>query len=148
MGILFGNLLGVSRQLIKNMFIYSLLGFAILAFIARPLLFVSLEPELAEAKGISLRFMAILFLILLALAVTEASQVVGVLLVFTLLIGPAAIAIHCSKTVWVGIGLSVLLGVGFVWAGIVLAYCTDWPVSFWISALSFIGYLLARNFRS
>lgn len=148
MGILFGNLLGVSRQLIESMFICSVVGFGVLALIARPLLFVSLEPELAEAKGISLRFIAILFLMLLALAVTEASQVVGVLLVFTLLIGPAAIAIQCSKTVWGGIVLSVLLGVSFVWVGIIFAYYTDWPVSFWISALSFAGYLLVRNFKS
>lgn len=146
MGILFGNLLGVSKHLIKMMLGYSVISFVILICIARPLLFSTLEPELAEAKGVSTRTMSVLFLMLIAIAVTEASQVVGVLLVFTLLVGPSAIAISCTKNFWSGICLSLVIGMLFVWLGIILAYLTDWPVSFWISTLSFVGYILARIF--
>ncbi len=145
MSILFGDLLGVSEQLLKEMWIFSLISLIGLAVIARPLLFSTLEPELAEAKGVSLPLIAILFLILVAIAVTEASQVVGILLVFTLLIGPAASAVSCTHTVWAGLILSVILGIIIVWLGIILTYITDWPASFWISALSFSSYLLLRR---
>ena len=127
------------------MLIYSLVSLAGLCVIARPLLFSTLEPELAEAKGVSLSAISILFLILVAIAITEASQVVGILLVFTLLIGPAASANCCTRTVKGGLVLSVVLGLAIVWIGILLTYLTDWPASFWISALSFAGYLFFRN---
>jgi len=145
MAILFGNLLGVSSTLLKAMLVYSIISLAGLAVIARPLLFSTLEPELAEAKGVSLPLISILFLILVAIAITEASQVVGILLVFTLLIGPAASAAICSRSVWQGLGLSVILGLLIVWIGIILTYVTDWPVSFWISALSFCCYLFFKK---
>jgi zinc/manganese transport system permease protein len=146
MVILFGDLLGVSAQLLKMMCVYSLISLVGLVLIARPLLFCTLEPELAEAKGVSLPLISVLFLALTAIAVTEASQVVGILLVFTLLIGPPASAICCTRTVWGGLVLSVLLGLVIVWLGIALTLVTNWPASFWISTLSFIAYFLCRLF--
>lgn len=143
MSILFGNLLGVSSSLLIMMAAFSAISLIGISIIARPLLFASLEPELAEAKGISLRFISIIFLLLVAIAVTEASVAVGILLVFTLLIGPAAAALRLTCTFWAGIGFSVLLGVGIIWAGIFLAYYTNWPVSFWVSLLSLLIYLLS-----
>lgn len=147
MSILFGDLLGVSSTLLKSMLIYSLISLVGLILISRPLLFSTLEPELAEAKGLSLRWVSILFLILMAIAITEASQVVGILLVFTLLIGPPASALSCTTRFWTGIGLSIFLGVIIVWLGILLTYLTNWPVSFWISALSFSTYLLLTRLK-
>lgn len=141
MSILFGDLLGVSTSLLKAMLFYSFISLAGIILIARPLLFSTLEPELAEAKGVSLRLVSIIFLILVAIAITEASQVVGILLVFTLLIGPAASALCCTHRFWSGIGLSILIGVAIVWLGIILTYLTNWPASFWISALSFASYI-------
>lgn len=143
MNILFGDLLGVSTHLINMMLLFSIPCILALAFIARPLLFSSLEPELAEAKGISLPFIATLFLIIVAIAVTEISQIVGVLLVFTLLIGPAATALNWTRNFWSGILLSVVLAVSTVWFGIVLSYYSDWPSSFWISCLSLVFYLIS-----
>ena len=140
--ILFGNLLGVSHQDIQFMFWLMILSLLAISIIAKRLLFTSLEPELAEAKGISLFWMAILFVIIMAIAVTLTSQVVGVILVFTLLIGPAAIAVQWSRHFWTGLSLSVLLAVLIVWIGITLSYFTDWPISFWISTLTFLLYLL------
>ena len=143
MTILFGNLLGVSSHLINMMLIDSILSLCALSIIARPLLFSSLEPELAEAKGVSLSFISIVFMIIVAVAVTVTSQVVGVLLVFTLLIGPAASALNWTQCVASGLFLTVVLGVLMVWFGILLAFVTDWPIPFWISALTAFNYFLS-----
>ncbi len=142
--ILFGDLLGVSDQAIKLIIILTLLSLFALSFIARPLLFTSLEPELAEAKGISLQLIAICNLMIIAVAVTIASQVVGVLLVFTLLIGPAAIAQQWTSQFWPGLWVSIIVAILTVWLGIVCAWFSDWPISFWISAIIFVLYLLSR----
>jgi zinc/manganese transport system permease protein len=142
--ILFGDLLGVSQQAIKLIMILTVLTLIALSIIARPLLFTSLEPELAEAKGISLPLMAIFNLIIIAVAVTIASQVVGVLLVFTLLIGPAAIAQQWTRYFWPGLIMSTVIAVITVWLGIILAWLTDWPISFWISAIIFVAYILSQ----
>lgn len=139
--ILFGNLLGVSSHEIKLMFGLLIISLVVLSVITRPLLFASLEPELAEAKGVSLFWMAIIFVSIMAIAVILASQVVGVILVFTLLIGPAAIAVQWTHRFWSGITVSAILAVVIVWVGISLAYFTDWPISFWISGLVFAIYI-------
>lgn len=143
--ILFGDLLGVSQAIIQQMLIFSLFSIGALAIIARPLLFASLEPELAEGKGVPLKMLASLFLLIVAIAVAQASQVVGVLLVFTLLIGPAAAALQWTKTVCCGLILSILFALIIVWAGLLLAYATDWPTAFWISSLSLGFYLLSMT---
>jgi zinc/manganese transport system permease protein len=111
--------------------------------ISRPLLFASLQPELAEAKGVSLRLYAMLFLGVVALTTALCAQIVGVLLVFALMVGPAAAAHRLTGTVVVGVLLSALLALIEAGLGITLAYDTDWPSSFWITALSAAGYLLA-----
>lgn len=141
--ILFGNLLGLSYY--DLIFMFWLMTFSLIAMglIARRLLFSSLEPQLAEAKGLSLFWISIIFIVIMAIAVTLASQVVGVILVFTLIIGPAAIAVQWTKHFWSGILTSILLAVFLVWIGIFLSYMTDWPISFWISAFVFIIYLLS-----
>lgn len=144
--ILFGNLLGVSFHDLQLMFWLMTLSLAIIILLSKRLLFASLDPELAEAKGISLSWLSVIFMIIMAIAVTLASQVVGVILVFTLLIGPAAIAVQWAQHFWSGIGLSVFLAVLIVWLGIILSYFTDWPISFWISSLIFSIYLFNSLF--
>lgn len=143
MTILFGNLLGVSSHLIKMMLLCCVVSLLAISVIARPLLFSSLEPELAEAKGVSLPFISILFMIIAAVAVTIASQVVGVLLVFTLLIGPAAAALNWTCSIGSGLVLTVLLGIVAVWLGIILAFVSDWPIPFWITVLTAFIYFLS-----
>ena len=143
--LLFGNVLGigaVTLWLLAGLGIVTLAG---LAAIARPLLFATLAPELAEAKGVSLRLYAVLFLAVVALATAECAQIVGVLLVFTLMVGPAAAAQRVTGSMGRGIVLSAILALAEAWGGIALAYQTDWPVSFWITALSSIVYLLAAS---
>lgn len=141
--ILFGNLLNVSNHDLQLMILVTILSLFAMSIIAKRLLFASLVPELAEAKGMSLFWISIIFIIIMATAVIVASQVVGVILVFTLVIGPAAISIQWTQHFWTGMSLSVVLSITIVWISIILSYMTDWPISFWISALVFVIYILS-----
>ncbi len=140
--ILWGDLLGVSSAALNSMVIFTVIGVILLALLARPLWFTSLSPALAEAKHLPVSLISILFFCMMALAITLASQVVGVLLVFTLVIGPPAIALQWTHRFWSGISVSCFLGILIVWMALLFAYYTDWPISFWISAEVFGLYLL------
>ncbi len=152
--LLFGNVLGVDEPTLWTLLALGAVSLVGLAVIARPLLFASLQPELAEARGLSLRLISVLFLAITALAVAECAQIVGVLLVFTLMVGPAAAAQRLTTRLGPGMALSVALALAEAWGGVALAYWTDWPTSFWITALSGSVYLAAslpaagRVFRS
>lgn len=145
--ILFGNVLGVDPGTVWALLALTVVSLGALAFIARPLLFATLSPELAEAKGVSLRLVSILFLAVVAIAVAEAAQIVGVLLVFALMVGPAATSLRVTSRVGWGVGLAVLLALTETWVGIALAYLTDAPTSFWIVLLSCSGYFLSLPIR-
>lgn len=134
--ILFGNVLAVDRPTLWSLFALAVVSLVALAIIARPLLFASLQPELAEAKGVPTRLVSMLFLAIVALAVAASAQIVGVLLVFTLMVGPAAAAARMTKRLAAALALSAALALAEAWLGITLAYYTDWPSSFWITALS------------
>jgi zinc/manganese transport system permease protein len=141
--LLFGNILGVDAATVWTLLLLGTAAAAALAAISRPLLFASLQPELAEAKGVSLRLISVLFLAIVALAVAQCAQIVGVLLVFALMVGPAAAAQRLTTRFWRGILLSVALALAEAWFALVLAYVTDWPTSFWITTLSGCVYLAA-----
>lgn len=145
--ILFGNVLGVSVETMWALLGLSAVSLCALAAISRPLLFATLAPELAEAKGVSLRLMSVLFLVIVAVAVAEAAQVVGVLLVFALMVGPAATVLRLTSRVGWGVGLAVLLALAETWLGIALAYNTDWPTTFWIVTLSCTVYFISAARR-
>jgi zinc/manganese transport system permease protein len=146
--ILFGSLLGVSDETLLALAALSGLCLALLAVISRPLLFATLAPELAEAKGLSLRLVSVLFLCVVAIAVAEAAQIVGVLLVFVLMVAPAATALRLTTRVGSGIALATALALGETWVGIALAYLTDWPTTFWIVVVSCGVYLVATLKRT
>jgi zinc/manganese transport system permease protein len=112
--------------------------------IYRPLLFASVDEELAGAKGVPVTALSIGFMAILAVAVTEAVQVVGVLLIFALIVTPAAIAVRFTSRPFAAIGIGVLLALAFTWAGLAIAYYSPHPVSFFITSLAFGAYLLAR----
>src|SRR6185437_14296194 len=141
--ILFGNVLGVDHRMIVTLAVLSVITLVALASIMRPLMFASLQPELAEAKGVPLRLVSTAFLAIVALAVSECAQIVGVLLVFTLMVGPPAAAQRLTTGLWSGLALAAVLALGEAWLGITLAYHTDWPVSFCIAVLSALGYFAA-----
>ena len=139
--LLFGNVLGVDDNALITLAALAVLSLAALAFIARPLIFASLQAELAEARGVPMRLVSVAFLAIVAIAVSECAQIVGVLLVFTLMVGPAAAAQNFSPRLAAGVLLSVVFALAEAWLGLTLAYYTDWPVSFWITALSGALYL-------
>lgn len=141
--LLFGNILAVDPETVWSLFALGAVSVAILAVISRPLLFASLQPELAEAKGISLRLYSLLFLGIVGLTVAECAQIVGVLLVFALMVGPAATALRTTTMVGTGLLVAASLALVEAWAGIALSYYTDWPASFWITALSAGAYALS-----
>lgn len=141
--LLFGNVLAVDVGTVWTLLALGAVSLGTLAIISRPLLFASLQPELAEAKGVSLRLYSVLFLAIVGLATAECAQIVGVLLVFALMVGPAAAAQRLTTGIGKGLLFSAGLALFEAWAGITLAFYTDWPSSFWITALSAGIYLLA-----
>jgi zinc/manganese transport system permease protein len=146
--LLFGNVLGVNHETLVVLAGLAVVSLGALAVIMRPLLFASLQPELAEAKGVSLRLVSILFLAITALAVAASTQIVGVLLVFALMVGPAAAAQNVTTRLSTGLLLAAGFALLQAWIGLTLAYYTDWPTSFWITALAalvYAGSLLARR---
>jgi zinc/manganese transport system permease protein len=143
--LLFGNVLAVDGTMIVTLIGLGAITLGGLAAIMRPLIFATLQPELAEAKGVPVRFVSTAFLAIVALAVSESAQIVGVLLVFALMVGPPATAQRLVTGLWSGMALSAAIALGEAWLGIAMAYQTDWPVSFCISLLSAVGYFLTRG---
>ena len=142
--ILFGTILGISKTDVFITLIFGIATIAILAAIFRPLLFSSIDPEVAEARGVPVRFLGILFLVLVAVAVSMSVQVVGVLLIFTLLVGPAATATRIVHSPLGAVILSVALALAYTWIGIFFAATGSWPVTFYIATISFCVYLPVR----
>ena len=142
--LLFGNVLGVDADTVLSLLGLGVVIVAALGLISRPLIFATLQPELAEAKGVSLRLMSVIFLMIVALATAASVQIVGILLVFTLMVAPAAAAQLLVIRLWLGLLMSVVLALLEAWLGLTLAFYTDWPTSFWITALGGIFYMLAH----
>lgn len=143
--ILFGSVLGVSWSMLWMLVVLGVVTLGAIALISRPLIFSTLQPELAEAKGVSIRLVGTLFLAVVALAIAQSIQIVGVLLVFTLMVGPPAAAQLLTKRLGTGIALAAALALAQAWLGITIAYYTDWPTSFWIAALSALVYFGAAG---
>lgn len=146
-GVLFGSILSVTRSEVLITLGIGLAAVLALLFLFRPLLFASVDPGLAEPRGVSVRGLSILFLVLLAIAVSVAVQVVGVLLVFALLIVPAASAELVSNRPLTTILLAVGISLASTWAGLALAFVGHWPVSFYIVAITSLFYFLGRLIR-
>jgi zinc/manganese transport system permease protein len=142
-GILFGSILSVTTSDVIMSIVSALITLVLLLIVFRPLLFSSVDPEVAEARGVPVQVLSIFFMVLLAITVTGAILVVGVLLVFALLIAPAATAQHIAHRPLTTILLSIGLGLFFTWGGLLLALFFHGPVSFFIAGLASISYLLA-----
>jgi zinc/manganese transport system permease protein len=142
--LLFGQILGISQNDVMVTCLTSIATLLAMVFIYRPLLFASLDEEIAESRGIPTRLVGIIFLIIVALAVSAATQVVGVLLIFSLLVTPAAIAERLSTRPPIAILISVLLAVLFTWAGLLIAFYFPYPVSFFITSFAFLTYVIVR----
>jgi zinc/manganese transport system permease protein len=140
--VLFGSIFSVQASQALLATIIGLGAVLLLLVIARPLLFASLDPDVAAARGVPVRALGVVFLTLLAVAVAESVQVVGALLLFSLLVTPPAIAQRLIRRPYRALALSAALALLFTWVGIAVAFYTPYPVSFVISALAFGAYLL------
>ena len=142
--LLFGNVLGIADTQVLVLVVVAIGALAALAAIARPLLFVSIDPLVAAAHGVRVRLLSTFFLLLLGLAAAEASQIVGALLVFALLVLPAATAQRLTARPLTGLALSAALGLAATWLGLLLAYYTPYPASFYITTLAFAAFAATR----
>jgi len=139
--LLFGEVFGVSRSEVLP-----ILGLGAAAAVAigaafRPLMLTSALPEVAEARGVSTRRVDLYFLIVMALATSMTVPVVGALLMFSLMIGPAAAARAVTARPGVALALSVVIAVATVWLSIALSYQTNWPLGFFVGTIGALFYL-------
>jgi len=146
--VLFGSILGLQPAQVVVGSLTGIATAAVLLLIARPLLFLSVDPDVAVARGVPAGGLTALFFILVAVTVAESVQAVGALLIFGLMVTPAAVAQNLSTRPWVAMALSAAIAVAVVWLGLVLAFYVALPASFLITALAFAVYVgsgLARR---
>ena len=149
--ILFGSLFLINTKLIPLLVILAFITLALILVIYRPLLLSALNPELANARGVPVRWVSVLFMSAMAMAVEQSAIVVGALLSTALLMGPAATAVRMTKRTGAAMVISACIGVIATILGIILSYDsytwtpvgTGWPVSFFITALVLGFYLLS-----
>jgi zinc/manganese transport system permease protein len=141
---LFGTLVGVTEGDVDALLLTAALALGVLFAVGRPLLFASVDAEAAAARGVRVGGLSTLFLLLLGLAVAAVSQITGSLLVFALLVTPAATAQLVTARPARGIALSVAIALAVTWVGMAVAYFTVYPMGFFVTTLAFGGYVAVR----
>ncbi len=142
--LLFGDVLGISDGQVLVLASVAAASLAVLVVLARPLLFASVDPDVAGARGVPVRALSVVFLAVLGLAVAATSQITGPLLVFALLLMPAASAQTITARPIPSLALTLLFGVGVTWLGLGISYFSVYPAGFFIATISFAGYVLVR----
>ena len=140
--VLFGNLLAISTDQIHTFTLFTIGLVIVLAVVARPLLFASVDPQVAQAKGVAVGFLGLVFMVLLALAVTMAVQVVGTLLLFALVVTPAATALAITARPSLVVLLGTIISLAAVWLGLLVSVMFNLPPSFCIVTLAFLAWLV------
>ncbi len=142
--LLFGEVFGVSQDVLAPIAGLGIVAVALIAVMYRPLLLASALPEMADAGGVHTRRMELCYLLVMALATSMTVPVVGALLMFALMIGPAAAARSFTKRPGHAIALAVAIALVTVWIGIVAAYHTNWPPGFYVGVIA-AGFFLAGS---
>lgn len=148
--ILFGSVFTVAASIQPAVVAFSALTLALVAALYRPLLFASLSPDAAEARGIPVRAVGLMFVVAVVAAVELSALVLGALVSTALLVGPAATAARMTDRPGSAMALSALWATAAMWLGIILSYDSylwppagrGWPVSFFVTALLLAGYVL------
>jgi zinc/manganese transport system permease protein len=146
--LLFGTFLGISRGQVLGLLIIALAALALIGTAARPLLLETIDPEAARARGLPVALLDTGFLLLLAAAVAATTQITGALLVFALLVAPAAAAQQLTMRPGLGLALGVVFALVIVWLGLGIAYFSIYPVGFYVTSIAFATYLAARLARA
>jgi len=142
--ILFGEILGISTGDVVLTVAIGAVAVAAIGAMYRPLLFASIDEEVAIARRVPVRALSVAFLLTLGLAVAVAVQVVGVLLIFSLLVTPAAVADRLTTRPAAAIAVSVVVALACTWLGLAIGYYFSYPVSFFITSLAFFAYAVTR----
>ncbi|MCA1221708.1 metal ABC transporter permease [Streptomyces sp. 8L] len=143
--LLFGSFLGITTGQVWLLLVVTAVVLVALAALGRPLLFASVDPDVAAGRGVPVRLLSTLFLVLLGAATAGASQITGTLLVFALLVMPGAAAQALSARPSVSLVLSVVIAVAVTWAGLIVAYYSPYPVGFYVTTFAFGVLVLARG---
>ncbi len=146
--LLFGEVFGVSSAVLLPIAGLGAVALAAIAAIYRPLLLASALPEVADARGVSSRRMELCFLIVMALATSMTVPVVGALLMFALMIGPAAAARSFTRRPGYAIALATGIALVTVWAGIAASYRTNWPLGFFVGVIAAGFFLLGQGWTA
>jgi zinc/manganese transport system permease protein len=146
--LLFGSFLGVTRGQVTTLAVLTVLLLAVLAVVGRPLLFASLDPTAARASGVPVRALDTAVLLVQAATAAGVVQITGALMVFTLLVLPAAAARELTSRPSRALALSVALALLVTWVALAVAYWSPYPIGFWLSTLAFGVFLLARGTRA
>lgn len=145
--LLFGTFLGITDAQVVVLLGVTAIVLAVVAELGRPLLFASVDPSVAAARGVPVRALSTGFLVLLGATVAEASQITGTLLVFALLVMPAATAQTLTAKPTRSLVLSVAVAVAVTWLGLGAAYYSVYPIGFFVTTIAFIPYALAQLTR-
>jgi zinc/manganese transport system permease protein len=143
--LLFGSFLGITADQLTVLVVVAVVVLAVLAVIGRPLLFASIDADVARAHGTPTASLAVVFLLVLAATAAEVSQITGALLVFALLVLPPATAQAISPRPSVSLVASVAIGLFTVWVSLFVAYYSPYPVGFWLTTVGFGLYVGARS---
>lgn len=146
--LLFGEILGISRSQILPTLLLALVSLGAIAVVYRPLLFSSVLPEIGEARGIRPYRMEIAFLLIIAITTTTTVPVVGALLMFSLMIAPAAAARSFTPSPWRALSLSVAIAVVTIWMAIVASYESNWPIGFFVGVFGAGSFVIARTWAA
>lgn len=142
--ILFGEILGINGAQVTLTFWVAVGVMAVLALIYRPLLFASLDEDVAEARGLPMQALNLSFMLLLAVAISFAVQVVGILLIFALIVTPAAAAVRITRRPAFAVGVAAGIALLSVWLGLFVSWYEPYPPSFFIVTSAFATYLVVR----
>jgi zinc/manganese transport system permease protein len=142
--LLFGTFLGITSGQVTTLLVITIVVLAILAVVGRPLFFASIDSSVARAGGVPTGWLSVAFLLLLGMAVAATAEITGALLVFALLVTPAATAQAITARPALGLALSVVLAFLVTWLGLAIAYFSPYPVGFWVTSLSFGLYVAVR----
>jgi zinc/manganese transport system permease protein len=144
-GLLTGQIVSVDTVQLQVLAGTAVVVMIALAAMWRPLSFASVDPEMAEARGVPVRGLAIAFMVLLGVSVALSIQIVGALLVLALLITPAAAALRVTTSPRLVVLLSVLFAITATVGGILLALGSRIPISPYVTTLSFLIYVVCRT---
>jgi zinc/manganese transport system permease protein len=139
---------GVSTDEVLPVIVLGTVTIAAIIVMFRPLMLSSAMPEVAEARGMSARRMELGFLLVMALATSMTVPVVGALLMFSLMIGPAAAARSLTARPVLAMTLSVSIALVIVWTGIVASYRSNWPLGFFVGIMGAVFFLLGQAYAA